>query len=523
VIIETCWSSRFVDKVNALLAEGLGDADGLMLIGVSGDGAAALGRFRAALRPCLQENFRSNQSIELWRLAAELDRRLTGGLVIGRRLGRSTLRRATAPIASSVSVPLDVLRQLEEVINQLGKDERRHFLAKAQAAEEGEITWFFQGRMRETGIISRWLRDTSSGILVVTGAAGSGKSALLGQVLVHSLPDLREILIREGLVEAIPPSEAPQEKSFDGVVHLAGLSLPNFIARVAAVVGLGEPPSLSSGGRVVDLASDVAWLVSTVAAQANRLTLLVDAMDEAEDPLTLASTVLRPLSRLPNVRLIIGTRASTRESPDFSAHADADLLVALGIDRDATDRVVVVERDDEAVASYVAKRLSVARSQDPALRALTDDVLFRAAHKVAGQHRHFLFARLAVYELIARPDLLNPSTLESLNALLDGDHRDLFRTAVERLSLQRPQFKPLLEALALGRGRGVPIRDGIWTTMANSLRGIGEEIILDHDISDLLSHAQPYIAIDEHERATVYRLAHRTFVEYFRATWQSYA
>src|SRR5712664_3536856 len=39
VVIDTCWSSRFIDRVNAILADDEGLANGVLLIGSSGDGA----------------------------------------------------------------------------------------------------------------------------------------------------------------------------------------------------------------------------------------------------------------------------------------------------------------------------------------------------------------------------------------------------------------------------------------------------------------------------------------------------
>ena len=56
-------------QVKTRLAGILG-ADRVLLVGVSGDGSTALGRFSTALRQCLTENFRADQRIELWRLAA---------------------------------------------------------------------------------------------------------------------------------------------------------------------------------------------------------------------------------------------------------------------------------------------------------------------------------------------------------------------------------------------------------------------------------------------------------------------
>lgn len=520
VVIETCWSSRFVDRVNAFLSEGPMGADGVLLVGVSGDGGTALGRFSQALRGCLEENFRSNRRIELWSLAGELDRRLPGGLVVSRRLRDTALVRPTTPLASHLAVPLDILEVLEQAVNRLSEDERRHFLVKAQGAEEGELSWYFEGRELENTALAGWLRAGSSGLFVVTGAAGAGKSALLGHALVSSLPDLRDTLVRAGLVEPVAVTARPPDHAFHGVVHLSGLSMATLIARIADAAGVGPPPSAADEDSVTSIGADVSWLLKEVAQLGRPLTLLLDALDEAQDPVTVAGTVLRALSRIPGVRLVVGTRASTLESPDHSAGDDTNLLQALGVGtHGAAIHVLRVDRDDSAVTRYVAKRLRAAREQGR-LEASDSDVV-RAANEVASKRRHFLFARLAVYELIARPSLLEPARQDHLRRLLRGDHRDLFRTAMDRLAEGSGAFPALIEALALAHGKGLPVRDGIWATVGNALHDHRGGPISDRDISDLLRQAQPYVTVDEFNAVTVYRLAHRTFTEHFLADGRS--
>ena len=259
VIIDTCWSSRFVDKLNAELADGPVGADGVLLVGVSGDGAASLGRFPSALEACLQENFRTNQTIELWQLAGELERRLPDGRVATRRLGNAALVRRIAPVSANVTVPLDVLRDLEECLAQLSEDERQHFLVKAQGAEEGEISWFFEGRATERAAIVRWLRTTDNGMLAVTGRAGSGKSALLGHVIVNSRPDVRNALIAGGLVDPLPDAELPPADVFDEIIHLTGMTMEELVLRLARSAGFGPPPSVVNPA--AGTANDVDWLV----------------------------------------------------------------------------------------------------------------------------------------------------------------------------------------------------------------------------------------------------------------------
>ncbi|WP_162469512.1 hypothetical protein [Streptomyces adustus] len=75
-------------------------------------------------------------------------------------------------------------------------------------------------------------------------------------------------------------------------------------------------------------------------------------------------------------------------------------------------------------------------------------------------------------------------------------------------------FRPLLHALALAQGRGLPVRDGTWSTIAAAIAP-QETAIIDRAVSDLTAEATPYLMLDPEAEQTVYRLAHRTFTEHF--------
>ena len=121
---------------------------------------------------------------------------------------------------------------------------------------------------------------------------------------------------------------------------------------------------------------------------------------------------------------------------------------------------------------------------------------------------------MATYELLRQPDLLRR---EDVVAELGMTHRDLFTRAVDRLSVENPLFSPLLTGLAMAQGRGLPIRDGVWATIALAIAGETEPFPeVDEAISQLVDDAaKPYLALDREHDQTVYRLAHRTFVEHF--------
>ncbi|WP_173032775.1 AAA family ATPase [Phytohabitans flavus] len=148
----------------------------------------------------LLDTFRTEREIHLSDLATQLDRVLGQGTVYSRALGFASLVRSRPPVAGQMFAPMDIERHLEEVLTSLSADERWHFLSKARGAEHGELSWFFQGRQDEMDALVDWLEGTESGLLVVTGKAGSGKSALLGNLFTHSVPELRAALTRRGLL-----------------------------------------------------------------------------------------------------------------------------------------------------------------------------------------------------------------------------------------------------------------------------------------------------------------------------------
>ena len=547
VILEAEHAAQIADAVMAAL-HGPGAPGRLLLVAVPHDDPPA-GGFISALATLLADTYRAEHRILLRDLAAQLERIIGPSNVHQRALGEAALVRTWPPAASWMSAPVDTIRHLEEVLADLSPDERSHFLVKAQGAEHGELSWFFEGREHELAQITTWLHQASSGMLMVTGRAGSGKSALLGTVLVRSLPALRDALARRGLVASPEPgATAPPESVFDAVVHLSGLDLAQATARVAGAAGICPLPSHRDPS--AGIASDLDFLAGELAARAGPFTVLADALDESLDPLDIARALLARLAALPGVRILVGTRASTSESPGAPA-GDENLLGALGAstpeartppgepDAGDADRrepgrdcVIWVGQDQQAIGRYVAglraaRDYGLAGRAIPHMREVSDPDIQRAAGEVADRGQEFLFARLAVYELIADPRLLTPGLARSRGQLLHGTHQDLFGRALLRLAACDDRYPLLMRALSLARGRGVPEADGIWAAIATALAPapvppVDAAAAWVRVIGGLLGQAAAYITADTSadrggpaRAQTVYRLAHYTFVEYF--------
>ena len=504
VVIDACQSARFAE----LLAAAVDNQQGprrVAIIGTSGPGATTLGRFTDALATALTWTFADQPSIPVGRLCDELARTVDGGARRILNLHSDAVLYRRAPQLTGYTGPLDIRATLATVLADLSDDERRHFLVKAQGGDLssdgddlGEVSWYFTGRESERRTILAKLSSITGGLIVVTGRAGSGKSALLGDVLVRSLPGLAAVLYGHGLLE---PVTGPSPPPFDITLHLTGLDSADVVKRICRDLGRDLPdPDAPLTARVDH--------ISRVLSRRPRL-ILADALDEAVDPLTMAS-LLRTLASIPGVRVLVGTRRSVNEHPDQPESDDTDLLDALG----AADPISIV-RDTDAITRYVTRRLAPRTDGHTAARA---------AAAIAEADQEFLYARLATHELLVSPALLgNPARITEL---IGATYRSVFATALGRLAYRNPAYQALLVALALAQGRGAPIRDGVWTTIARTIsdtaiyerrRPAIRPTVTDADITALLSDAAPYLSLDSEHGQTVYRLAHRTFAEHFGA------
>ncbi|MEV0677774.1 OST-HTH/LOTUS domain-containing protein [Actinosynnema sp. NPDC050436] len=491
VVVDACKSAQFVQALSSILSTKIPPGRSVLLIATTVEGGPRLGAFREALAHIMQTTHRVSD-IRLIDLGAELQDKLRhGAWATLLPLGNQVLtRRDVVP----TGVDMDVFPRLKAALARLPQSEKAHFLPKAQGGEFNEIAWYFQGRTEERRRISAWLRGAAHGMLVVTGPAGSGKSALLGNVVELSRPWLWRVLVESELIETVPAPDRPPDEVFDAVIHLTGWTATKLVTQLTTAFKLAPPaPEAALGERV-------RALLAALDGDDRTRTILIDALDEAQQPLLIAREVIAPLAAARGTRVLVGTRASTSEGPDHPAPDSHDLIVALG---PATQ--VEVEADPAAVAGYITKRLR-AQLTDPRARRRIGEV----AELIGGQKRHFLYARLAVHELLAG-SLDDP---EAVADLLSRDHRDLFAVAVARLTAQSPAFGPLLHALGVARGRGLPVLGGVWAHVAQALAP--GTPITDFDVNDLIDAASPYITVDIEHGDTVYRLSHATFAEHYR-------
>ncbi|NMO53419.1 ATP-binding protein [Actinoplanes sp. TBRC 11911] len=497
VIVEACGSGIFINQVASEVMSTMPRR--LWLIGVSGTAASYVGRLRTALETAIGRLTTNQEIVPLSGLVEELDQLLVDFEFLPHNPRRVELR-YRPPLQAAICAPLDIYAQLVEFLATTPADERNHFFPKAQAAEQGEFGSFFVGRRDERTAICAWLQSAEHGMLVVTGRPGSGKSSMLGNLLLRSNPRWRAVLDHAHLTEPDPEPLTPPDDIFDAAVHLALLDTGQVVRRLAESLGESLPDHDQGWSE-----SDVDALVERLARR--RFTVLVDGLDEAIDAVAVASTVLRRLAELPNGRLVIGTRPSSEDAVDEAPKPVTDLLDALA---GPPSTILELRRDPDAIGHYMRRRLAAAQATSRFPVSDADIERLSSLVRNLGADKDFLFARLVVHEVMARPTLLREAALVDLIA---GDHRSVFRAAVNRLASSMPAAVPLLTALALARGRGMPRSERIWATAARGLNG--GEPILDADIDRLLERAAPYILVDAESGFAVYRLAHQTYKTIF--------
>jgi WD40 repeat protein/ABC-type hemin transport system ATPase subunit len=512
VIVDTCKSNRFVRLVNSHLSESTSDVKNVMLVGVSAEGGTTLGRFADALQFALTRAFLREPEIPLRTLIGHFrgSEVLVGAKIIDVDLSDDAVLRRSGPAA--VGVALDIQPALDAALADLTQEERDHFIVKARSAGVGEPSWYFQGRKAELRRIARWLRSGRTGMLVVTGRAGTGKSALLGYMLANSWPGVRKVLVEHKLVEELDEDTRAPDDAFEATLHLTGAATSEVVDRLGVALSWDAPP-------VGAAHEDRLAALLEAAKRTDGAAILLDALDEARQPLSLAR-ILREVASASGVRLVVGTRASTLERPDQPT-TDENILDALGRENTSVVRVL---RDAASISAYVDRRLVAAwaRVDSPPTADDQRRVLAAVERAIKGREREFLFGSILAHELMARPELFEEKREQELQELLGVDHRGLFDKAVSRLSSLRPTHGPLLEALGLAFGRGMPIHGDVLGGAAAALSSepgaaAGAEALTPEDIDRLLTDAAPYVLLDFEAGQTVYRLSHRTFQEHYLA------
>ncbi|GLY38403.1 hypothetical protein Amsp01_044270 [Amycolatopsis sp. NBRC 101858] len=391
-----------------------------------------------------------------------------------------------------------------------GADLDEHFWIKFRGIDSADQRGFyFTGRAQVLREINSWLVN-NTGMLVITGRPGVGKSALLGRTVIMATPALRQRLPDYGIdVSRMNPDDLPPDGAIDIAVHARNKDLSDCMTDIGTALGILAP---ETGWR------NAAHFVSAVADLPRPITLLVDALDEARpiDALRIARELLAELAAIPGVRVVVGTRADASDPlgaiPE-EPMAHNTILRALG-----TAQVINVDRYDATgdIYAYCTARLnsfpaSIYTSDDPETTRRVARLGSAVTKRCGGS---FLLARIATRALATHERQLDEDAPE-FDALVQSDVDGAISADLARYGYQEEKVGDLLTALAMAEGSGLPRRN-VWLIVGNAVRR-RTAAYEDADLVWVLNHAGTYVTQSGEQGETVYRLYHQALIEYFLA------
>jgi WD40 repeat protein len=355
---------------------------------------------------------------------------------------------------------------------------------------------YFTGRERVLREAVAWLTAPPSrepAMLVVTGKAGSGKSAVLGRLVVLSDPARRERALRADL----DPDTVPPQDSIDAVVYARGRPVERLVQALAEAAS-------------VEATDQQALLVALRARRtAGRpvLVVAVDALDEAdgaEDWASLLAQLAAGATEL-GVRMLVGTREHLVVR--LRAHAkviDLDEPGNLGPGdlAEYVRRCLLLEGDPQVATPY--------RNRPELAGEVADAVAERAG-------KTFLVAQLVAQGLVDDDDVVNvaePGWQDRFPVTVD----DAMREYLDRFGPDRSRVRDLLLPLAFAHGYGLA-DETLWADLATSLgtatyqrQDVGW-LLQDTSVPDLLLRTD--LQVNGHATAA-YRLFHKALDDYLK-------
>ncbi|CCK30627.1 hypothetical protein BN159_6248 [Streptomyces davaonensis JCM 4913] len=424
---------------------------------------------------------------------------VTGADVVRAALDQWPEDEGQRPVPASLGQELPMFRNPHK--EEKGEPELvEHLVRAAAGADRVEEGWFFTGRRRVLGEIVDWLEAREPGLFLVTGSAGSGKSAVLGRVA--TLSDRRhraDIVKHEALREGDPD---PGVDSVDVALHLRGLTVQQVAEAIARRLGLGVP----------DTPAELIADVERELASSDRPTvLLLDGLDEAaaEQAGLIVEQLLAPLSRMTCILLASRDRPFNPEAAAAGEPLDEAVSRLLGI------RARAAGLDGEAdtgedIREYARRRLHVT--------GLPGEAADLIARRAATGHGGFLYAQMAVDSVIRHvPEEGAEGWESSIPVSISAAFNEHLAAGpqLERNGEVVPlAAQELLTALSWGTGNGMPAR-GVWETAATALSTNGTVYDREH-VDWLLNSYGRYVVEDTDGVQAVYRLYHREFIEHLR-------
>jgi WD40 repeat protein len=403
----------------------------------------------------------------------------------------------------------------------------QYWLSRASGrTDDGDPGWYFSGRQDLMRALVEFVR-AGEGVLVVTGAAGSGKSALLARLVTLSDPLFATVSRFAEVVQAIPAPLRPVVGGVDAAVLARGKSslalIEDLLAAFGGAVSGGEP-ALQALLQQIAAASE---------AKQGPVTVVVDGLDEALEPAACLSDVIGPLARLRTadgqeaIRLVVGMRSSAQAVTDGRLQdvAADQLLDVLHTVLQAGVGEAYVEltrlhtdgpQTRQDIAAYVR---AVLQAQEESPYAGCEEEADEAAVVIAqAVAPSFLDARLAAAQLRVASRVQDLHDLRWRERLLAGTTALLssdLREVAEEQGVDLRVLLAVLRASAFGQGSGLPWAE-VWPATATAVLGADApaQRVIDTAIRTVRhSRLVGYLTTSEEDARVTYRPVHQRVSE----------
>lgn len=415
-------------------------------------------------------------------------------------------------------------------------DMEEHWGPRARGGTRG---WFFAGRVDLMKRLIAAATTEEPGAVLVTGGAGSGKSAVLARLVTLTDPEFRSRYAED--IALIPPELLPAAEAVDVAVLATGKNATQIMTQICAATGALDTaePGDSPASDPLDRAQKAWW--SWLRLTGKRVTIVVDALDEAAVPDEVLTQVLRKLEDprsvardVRQVRLIVGVRSLGSSGGPAPGGAPLPVPATRLPLADRVQRVLEIDPgrgriqvDEEPwwvrqdIVDYISRvlRLSPGSPYAAAAHAEVEAVAGIVAGK-AGQS--FLFAKMAADQLADPETAVNihdPAWLSSIRQGVLGLFRWDLHHSLPDDPEQRLRAVHLFRAVAFAFGPGLPWLN-IWPLVASAVAG-EEGRYEDRDIVWLLgTRLGGYLVTDRADEVTVYRLFHDELRGILREHWE---
>ncbi|MEU6765108.1 hypothetical protein ABZ916_21560 [Streptomyces sp. NPDC046853] len=405
--------------------------------------------------------------------------------------------------------------------------------ASGRAAED-DPGWYFSGRTDPMTRMTGFLQGPA-GVLIVTGAAGSGKSALLARLVTLSDPSFVTDPRHEAMVASVASELRPVPGSVDVAVLARNKPARVVVEDLLTALGGEDDTRAQADTELLPLQALIQLVSDRADGSALPVTVVIDALDEAEDPLALVNDVILPLAHLTlaessgAVRLLLGIRSSPADAYASSSalHDErADQLLLRLTEALSTEGIEPQEvRSDgpdsvNDIAAY-ATNLLLAPEASP-YRGAPEAANEAAQAIAAAVAPSFLDARIAADQLRraeTRQHLTEDAWLDRLSDGTVGLLREDIKAVCLSTDVPAGLLVAVIRATAFAPGAGLPWAE-VWPAVIVALvaneysDGYVSRDAADHAIRTFRSsRLTGYIATSEEDDRVVYRPVHQRLTD----------